>query len=255
MFFMCTALLFAQVSLSPQASAQIGNTPLKPAEQGNKWGYVDSTGTFLIRPQFDSADPFSDGVAEIELNNRFGFIDTSGRFVAQPKYFSVGPFKEGFAWVMTRRPLTPLGTGEYGVALFGRVTYIDRSGREIRHPFFAENVSDFSEGLAAVRPGKVWGGCDNEVGYLNTNGEWSIKPQFDEAGEFSEGLAAVNHGAKCHGGGKWGYIDKEGKVAIPFEYNFARQFKNGHACVRGREQWKLIDAKGNANPAQKNECP
>ena len=32
-------------------------------------------------------------------------------------------------------------------------------------------------------------------------------------------------------GGKWGYIDKDGKVLISFQYEFAGQFTNGHACV------------------------
>lgn len=111
--------------------------------------------------------------------------------------------------------LTPLGTGEYGFALFGQGTYIDHSGREVRRPFLVEQVSNFSEGLAAVRPGKIFGGCSEKVGYLNTQGEWSIKPQFDGARDFSEGLAAVNRGGKCHMGGKWGYVDKNGKLAFP----------------------------------------
>jgi hypothetical protein len=35
-----------------------------------------------------------------------------------------------------------------------------------------------------------------------------IKPQFDMAGDFSEGLAQVKIG------NKWGYIDKTGRFAI-----------------------------------------
>lgn len=238
----------------PPSSREGDNASLKPAQQGGKWGYVDSTEKFLIPPQFDSAYPFSERVAAVELNKRFGYIGTDGHFVTQPKYFKVGPFKEGFAWVVTRKPFAPLGTGEYGFALFGHVTYIDHSGREMLGPFSAEHDSNFSEGLAAVRPGKIFGGCSERVGYLNTKGEWSIKPQFDEARDFSEGLAAVNQGGKCHMGGKWGYIDKDGKVLIPFQYEFAGQFTNGHACVEEAGQWKLIDARGNGAPVEKTEC-
>jgi len=227
---------------------------LKPMQQAGKWGYVDSAGTFMIQPQFESAERLSEGRAAVELNKRFGYIDVNGHFVIQPKYFKAGRFKEGFAWVVTRKPWTPLGTGEYGVALFGHVTYIDRSGREMRHPFSAEQVSNFSEGLAAVRPGTINGGCSEKIGYLNTKGEWSIKPQFDEARDFSEGLAAVNEGGKCHMGGKWGYIDKDGSVVIPFRYDFAWQFKNGHACVKEGEQWKRIDKNENGTPIRQDEC-
>ncbi len=243
----------AQEALSARVR-EIDNVPLKPAQQADKWGYVDPTGKFLIPPQFNSAEPFSEGLAAVELNKRFGYVDVNGHFVVQPKYYKAGPFKEGFGWVVTRKPWTPFGTGEYGIALFGQVTYIDRSGREMRPPFSAEQVSNFSEGLVAVRPGKINGGCSQKVGYLNTKGDWSIKPQFDDAHDFSEGLAAVNEGGKCHMGGKWGYIDKDGQVAIPLRYHFAGQFKNGHACVKEGEQWKRIDKNGNGIPIRADEC-
>ena len=92
------------------------------------------------------------------------------------------------------------------------------------------------------------------MGYLNTKGEWSIKPQFDHATDFSEGLAAVNKGGRCGAGGKWGYIKKDGELAIPFRYNFASKFKNGHACVKEDGQWKRIDENGNETPVPQNEC-
>jgi hypothetical protein len=248
------SLSVGQVSLPPLPDGKVNDVSLKAAQQGGKWGYVDPVGTFVIPPRFDSADPFSEGVAAVELNKRFGYIGTDGHFVIQPKYFRAGPFTEGFAWVCTKKPWAPLGTGEAGFAVFARVTYIDHFGREIRRPFSAEYVSNFSEGLAAVRPGAIFGGCSEEVGYLNTKGEWTIKPQFDDARAFSEGLAAVNRGGKCHMGGKWGYIEKDGAVAIPFQYDFAGQFRDGHACVEEAGQWKLIDARGSGSPVEKSEC-
>lgn len=242
--------------LCPRLSAIIEATPssLKPAQKGALWGYVDMKGNFRISPQFEVAEPFSEGLAAVRVNGRYGYISPDGHFVIAPRYFRGEPFKEGFAWVVTRKPWTPLGTGEYGISLFGKITYIDRSGREIRPPFFAEQFSNFSEGLAAVRPGKTAGGCSEKVGYLNAKGEWSIRPQFDEGRDFSEGLAAVNKGGKCHMGGKWGYIDKDGSLVIAFQFDFAGQFKNGHACVEQSGQWILIDHKGNGTPLSKNDC-
>lgn len=254
LFFQLPLVAQASLPQPPSSNEESGSPPLKPARQNEKWGYVNAAGQFVIAPQFDLADQFSEGVAAVELNKRFGYVGTDGHFVVEPKYFRAGPFREGFAWVVTRKPLTPLGTGEYGFALSGQVTYIDHSGQEVRHSFSAEHVSNFSDGLAAVRPGKIFGGCSERVGYLNPKGEWSIKPQFDEAHDFSEGLAAVNKGGKCHMGGKWGYIDKDGTLVIPFRYDSAGQFTNGHACVTEDEHRKLIDTKGSVSPAEKNEC-
>ena len=87
--------------------------------------------------------------------------------------------------------------------------------------------------MAVVVPDKAMrttGGCA-KGGYLNTRGEWAIAPQFDDLRDFSEGLAAVNLGANCGIGGKWGYIDRDGRVAIPFHFLSAGQFSDGRACV------------------------
>jgi WG repeat protein len=255
LFFGASSTMQGQpLPLAQQPAKATNDGSLKPGRSGTKWGYVDPRGRFTIPPRFDSADPFSEGVAAVKLDGRFGYIDTEGRFVIQPKYFRAGPFKGGFAWVVTRKPWAPLGTGEYGFALYGQVTYLDRSGRELHRPFSAEEVSNFSEGLAAVRPGKIFGGCSEQIGYLNTKGEWSIRPQFDEAHDFSEGLAAVNKGGRCHLGGKWGYIDKDGTLVIPFQYDFAGQFKDGQACVEEAGQWKLIHVNGKDMPDDKHEC-
>lgn len=228
------------------------NAPLQPTEQGGKWGYVSPQGQFVISPQFDCAERFSEGLAVIEVKERFGYTDPSGHIVIPAKYFAAGAFKDGFAWVMTRKPWMPLGRGEYGfVARLGAGTFIDHLGRELIRPFPIAQISDFSEGLAAVRPGNMNHG---KVGYLNTKGEWGINPQFDEGRDFSEGLAAVNEGAKSHMGGKWGYVKKDGTLAIPLLYHYAGQFKNGHACVLEAEQWKVIDRNGNSTPVEKSKC-
>ena len=210
----------AQEAVVPAAAEQIDGALLRPTEQDGQWGYTNATSRFVIAPQFESAEKFSEGVAAVELNKRFGYVDSDGCFVIRAKYFAAGPFKEGFAWVMTRKPWTPFGTGEYGfVARLGQGTFIDHSGRELRPPFSIASISNFSEGLAAVRP------SSGKVGWiLDVHGEWGIKPQFDEAHDFSDGLAAVNQGAKGHMGGKWGYIDKDGTLMIPFRYDFAGQF-------------------------------
>src|SRR6185437_1533102 len=149
------------------------NAPFQPAEQGGKWGYANPQGKFVISPQFDCAERFSEGLAVVEIKKRFGFTNSDGHLVIPPKYFAAGSFKEGFAWVITRQPWMPLGTGEYGfVARLGAGTFIDHRGRELTHPLPIAHVRDFSEGLAAVRPGNIGHGYAGKVGYLNTKGEW-----------------------------------------------------------------------------------
>jgi len=52
-----------------------------------------------------------------------------------------------------------------------------------------------------------------------------IEPQFNDAGSFSEGLAAVKIN------GEWGFIDKTGKLIIEPQFDRAGSFFEGLAAV------------------------
>ena len=186
---------------------------------------------------------------------KWGYVNNKGEFVIAPKYFAVEPFKESLALVVTRGPWQPLGSA-YGEFRLAKVTYIDRAGHEIVPPLSVRRARGFSNGRALVVPDSVrrsGGGCA-KGGYLDANGQWAIKPQFDDLRDFSEGLAAVNLGAKCGMGGQWGYIDRDGRVGIPLKFRFAGQFHNGRACVieTGHAE-KVIDRDGKLLSAEK--CP
>ncbi|ECR3642583.1 WG repeat-containing protein, partial [Campylobacter coli] len=62
-------------------------------------------------------------------------------------------------------------------------------------------VWSFWEGLAGVKLNGKWG-------FIDKNGEFAIKPNFDDAWYFREGLAKVGLN------GKYGLIDKSGKIVI-----------------------------------------
>lgn len=39
-----------------------------------KWGYIDKSGEFIIKPKFDDALDFCDGVAPVEVDDKYGYI-------------------------------------------------------------------------------------------------------------------------------------------------------------------------------------
>ncbi len=57
--------------------------------------------------------------------------------------------------------------------------------------------------------------------------------------KYSEGLIAVKSN-----NGKYGYVDKTGKVVIPFKYDDAEEFHNGTAVVYIKDGYTLIDKSG-----------
>lgn len=93
---------------------------------------------------------------------------------------------------------------------------------------------------------------DGKYGYLNTDGEIVIEAQFDWAGDFSEGLAAV-----CRGdNGCLEYINESGETVIKVEnvdayYNISPMFtgepncdfSDGLAMINGGDYY--IDKEGN----------
>ena len=84
-----------------------------------KWGYVDKTGKMIIAPQFESAAPFSEGLAEIHQCERSFFIDKTGKTVISGDFQYASSFFGGLARVDT---LTRNGL---------RAGYIDKTGKTI----------------------------------------------------------------------------------------------------------------------------
>jgi hypothetical protein len=63
---------------------------------------------------------------------------------------------------------------------------------------------------------------------------------IEKYGAFSEGLCV----AESRENGKKGYIDRTGRVVIPFRYDAAGAFSEGRACVRVAEADGIIDERG-----------
>ncbi len=79
-----------------------------------------------------------------------------------------------------------------------------------------------------------------KYGYIDKNGDVVIPVQFDQALGFSEGLAAVEKD------GKWGFIDKNEDVVIPMqdELYFARSFSEGLVVAEKDGKYGYIDKSG-----------
>ena len=77
--------------------------------------------------------------------------------------------------------------------------------------------------MAAVKTGGKWG-------YIDKTGKVVVEIKYDDAKDFSEGLAAVWKG------GRYFYIDKTGKKAIKSTFANAESFSNGLAEVN----WTIV---------------
>jgi len=203
---------------------------LAPVEVGlpkGGWGYIDRTGTMVIKPAFRSAGSFSGSRALVQglENDLYGFIDKKGRYVVKPQF----PFTN---WLMgAAQPFTEgLAAAHFGKDKWG---FINTEGETVIEPRFKEAFS-FHEGLAAA--------LDKKWGFIDKSGNWVIPPQFywpGLHGGFSEGLCRIEFKKS-----RWGYIDKSGKTVLEPVYEVANSFKDGKASVTVDGKVGIIDRSG-----------
>ena len=200
-----------------------------------KWGYIDKTGKLVIPMKFTHAESFSEGLAAITDGERGAFIDHDAKTVFEvPLDVTLG-FREGIA----------------GVLYKGTLAYFDRTGKKISPPLdYGPSSHSFSEGLVPV-------GIKGKTGFMDRTGKIVIAAQFEDAEDFSEGLAPVKiqsdettwcprepSGSRSGFTMKWGYIDKTGKLVIPPQFESAAPFSEGLAAINQCDTGFFIDKSG-----------
>jgi hypothetical protein len=78
------------------------------------------------------------------------------------------------------------------------------------------------------------------LGIIDKQGNIVHEPEYEQTGEFHEGLAAV-----CVNG-KWGYVDTSGGWIIAPQFSSADDFRHGLARVAWRDGYGYIDRRGTA---------
>ena len=68
-------------------------------EQVAGWGFIDTTGRFVIPPVYTDAFMFSEGLARVMDEGQWGYVDPSGELVIAAKYSEASEFEEGLALV------------------------------------------------------------------------------------------------------------------------------------------------------------
>lgn len=214
-FLMITAV--TGICLLFAINAQAQSDKLHSFEKNKKWGFKDEQGNVVIKPSFQYAHGFSEGLAPVKQDGKWGYIDTKGNFAIQPLYDGAGVFGEGLAPVQQN--------GKYG--------YIDKRGNFVIQLLY-ENAYHFEEGLAAVKQNGRWG-------FIDPAGNIVIQLLYYDVHSFSEGLACV----KLQEFSNYGYIDETGKEIIPYKYTFPSDFSNGIAKVNIFGNYFEIDKRGN----------
>lgn len=180
------------------------------------WGYIDQDGNWAIEPQFSDTRPFNDygAVAQDAQTSFWGVLNRQGKWIVDAKYYAMGDMVLG-NFVPYRSSNEEDSWG---------YIYIKTGKRNDVPPTFRGLGGwDSANGLGpATQDGTTWG-------YINGYGQWKIEPQFKAARRFASNRAAVQFDD-----GSWGYILPDGTRAFSATFAEAREFANGWAPVKDR---------------------
>ena len=229
---------------------------LRPVSDGDKYGYINTTGSVCIPFQYEGAHSFSEGLARAYLDGRCGYIDRDAGTVIGHRFYHARDFHEGKAAVQVEQD------GKWG--------YIDIRGELVIKPGF-DWAGDFCEGLARVKDLE-------EYAYIGHRGEVAIPGRFELALDFSEGcafamarrdgvlvigfigrdgqfvgdmgtdldyLGSLTEGlAQILRRGRTGYVNWRGEEVIALDFDRGHRFSEGLAPVEQQGRWGFIGHEG-----------
>lgn len=214
----------------------------------------------------------SEGIIPFTIGEKMGAMDLSGEVIVPCEYDVVFHCKNGMIKVYSGESMTldggaktTTGKGQYG--------FYTKDG-EMVIPLTYERATDFHGGVAFVRKNDKYGAVDAQgntvipfrydyvesadseialafTGTLNRGypdkGTYAfvapdgsvIYETSEDADAFTENRAAVMVG------GKYGYIDPSGQLAVEAKWDKAFSFKNGLAWVVSGGTYTAIDPSGN----------
>ena len=239
-----------------------------------QWGFCDSRGNVIIPQIYEKVTDIKDGCAWVKQNDKWGRINTDQEVKVNLVYeeykeFSPGLFalRKGGKWGLVNGEGTQIIDHKYDLILApdnGMMAVCDGpvwgvvniKGDEIVPMIFAEvgrvpgdphlfNVERyFDEGMIRANIGTRWG-------IFNEKGEEVVPLTYDFIGTYSHGLAQASMDKKA------GYLNKFGKIAIPFQFEIAQVFPDKYDVTMAKKggKWGMIDVSGkNITPFKYSVC-
>jgi len=257
-FTIFTTLAFTLLSAASFAQPATGSD-LYPVVDHGLWGYINQDGKLIIKPQYQQADYFYEGLAAVKKNNKWGFVDSRNRMIIEPQTDTVLHFSEGWCAVGNLDAGLPMqwnyidakgqslqGNEIPGLGFatnfgnnramvseqgFDEPFIISRQGRRVikqgDYYFFTDaDNSRFTEGILKVMKPAGAAGLYQTV-FIDTAGR--ILPQYaadyPATGGFHEGMMWFYKDMK------YGFLDHSGHEVIKAQYDTVMDFSEGLACV------------------------
>ncbi len=228
-------------SPEPQEFSVDGAYPRSVREAQKKvlWGYIDHSGAFVIRPQFDEAWRFDNGLAWVVKGDFRGHIDRSLKSVSDRKRTEKYrdrdyeryriDFKKDIFDATGTKLIAPEAKGVTVFRFSGGLAQIILPIDLCRkfYPRAVEKIDVDTQSRASC-------------GYINEEGRIVIEPKYEMTGPFHKGSALVRK-KKI-----WLLIDRREQILQTFENRHVEQFSEDLALVCDGNDKGFIDCFGKA---------
>lgn len=237
-----------------------------------QYGLINGDGKVTINTKYEKLNFLKDGILSFVQNGKTGIINENGKAIVPAKYKGIWmksnfPEKSKYYFSVQIEEQMPTKGGFYIknktglIEKNGKVTIIDKNEsfellREdigiIRDEFYN------TVGLVDINLNPLVKQIYTEIkpysgdefiavkfnryhGTISKNGKEIIKPVYTYMTKVGENLLVCNGNLK---GGKWGIIDKRGKVVTPIKYT-AAETNGEYICFEENGLWGVMDAGGN----------
>ena len=181
--------------------------------KANKYGIMNLTGEILIEAQYDSLKEAKLGTFIAQKNGKYGIIDIENKEKIAFEYNSIVYNEKANIYILEDDNLN---------------SNILNSDLEIKLSGMLIELNE-SKGYLKLR-------VDDEYKYYNLKFE-----EKNEADIFTNRTLFISKKD-----GKYGYVDKEGKIVVDYIYDDATEQNDyGYVAVKKDNRWGSIDSKGN----------
>lgn len=189
-------------------------------ELNDLYGCIDRTGAYTVPPQFKDLGIFIEGLMYAQKDSLYGFYDGFGNLRIPAQYDEAFSFENGKAKVIFQE-----ATG-----------LIDQYGSYVVKPLY-DDLIPFTDSIWIIENGDYFD-------FLKLKGEQKLALSVEEVGALENDRAIVEYE------GKIGYINSKAELVIPFKYETftnARQegaFDGMYAKVALKGKYGVIDRTG-----------
>ena len=207
-----------------------------------KYGYIDTTGKLVIDCQFDRARDFINNLAIVglgstnlvtrydvcfrEFDGKYGIIDKFGKVILRIQFDEISRLNNEY----------------FKVKLDEKYGLNNITGNTLIEPKY-NSIEPYKNGYAKVsiveRNSNIWFRGTQLFGYIDSSGKETIKPNFQELGDFmSSNLVLFRNSQESNSG----LINKKGQIV--FKCNEIRKFEENVAAFKINDKWGFVNQYG-----------